>query len=70
MIKVVQVQALNSVTKEADVGLKADTKSEVTTSAEIIGLPDGYTIGFNSWVMTASGDIALRKSDGTWNWIE
>ena len=54
-------------------GIVIDVEVDISNGIpcwEIVGLPDGYTIGFNSWVMTASGDIALRKSDGTWNWIE
>ena len=69
MIKVTQIK-LNPQDKSADVLLFSDTKSEVTPSAAIIGLPTGYTIAAGSSVLTASGERAYRKSDGTWNWVE
>jgi len=46
----------------------ADTKAEVATG-DFIGLPDGGEIEIGSDVITADGDFAFRKSDGTWNWI-
>lgn len=48
----------------------ADTKEEVTSDAEFVGMPDGGTIDAGSSIITANGDIALSKSDGTWNWLE
>ena len=47
----------------------ADTKEEVTPSAEIIGLPKGASIEMGSTMFTASGEIAYMKSNGNWNWI-
>lgn len=46
----------------------ADTKEEVATG-EFIGLPDGAEIEMGSDIMTASGELAFMKSDGTWNWL-
>ena len=47
----------------------ADTKAEVTPDAEFVGLPEGANIEPSSTVMTASGELAFRKSTGEWNWI-
>lgn len=68
MIKVTSSK-INSITKEATVSLFSDTKSEVTSSAEIIGLLDDVTIAQGSSVITAYGEVAFMKSDGTWNWV-
>ena len=59
---------LNPANKTAQVILKADTKSEVTSSAEIIGLPEGYELAPFSTCFTAEKDLGVLKSDGTWNW--
>lgn len=45
----------------------ADTKTEVGTS-KIEGLPDGARIYIGSSLLTANGELAFMKSDGTWNW--
>lgn len=68
MIKTRTIE-LNHIDKTADVSLFSDTKSEVTSSAEIKGLPAGYVIAQGSNVITADGDVAFMKSDGTWNWV-
>ena len=36
----------------------------------IVGFPADATIDAGSSIITADGDIALCKSDGTWNWLE
>lgn len=46
----------------------ADTKAEVGTS-RIEGLPNGARIHIGSSILTASGELAFMKSDGTWNWV-
>lgn len=46
----------------------ADTKEEVATGT-FVGLPEGATIEMGSSVFTANGELALMKSDGTWNWL-
>ena len=69
MIKVKSIEETNAITKEVGVSLFADTKSEVTSSAEVKGIPQGYTIAQGSNVITATGDVAFMKSDGTWNWV-
>jgi hypothetical protein len=56
----------------ATVTLFADTKEEVVPGATIHGLPklpQQVTIAMGSSVITASGDVAFMKSDGTWNWV-
>lgn len=67
MIKVTSIKS--GLNNKADVTLFADTKSEVTSGMVIEGLPDGVTIDFGSSVITAAGEIAFLKSDGTWNWV-
>ena len=49
--------------------LFADQKSDVTPNMTIIGMPDNYVLETGSSVLTASGEIAFLKSDGTWNWV-
>lgn len=51
------------------VTLFADTKDEVTESAEIVGLPEDATIEMGSCVVTADADVAFMKSTGEWNWV-
>lgn len=55
--------------KTVKVQLFADAKSEVTADANIIGLPTGKSIEMGSSVITAAGEVAFMKSDGTWNWV-
>jgi len=47
----------------------ADTKEEVTSEAEFVGLPEGGELAPGSLVTTAAGEQALLKSDGTWSWL-
>lgn len=47
----------------------SDTKEEVSDDMEIDGIPLGKTLAYGSSLITASGDIAFLKSDGTWNFI-
>lgn len=47
----------------------ADTKEEVTSSATFEGLPEGAKIEIGSSVLTAKGEVAFMKSDGTWSWV-
>lgn len=54
---------------EIEVLLFADTKEEVTDDMEIEGIPEGKVISYGSSLITASGDIAFLKSDGTWNFV-
>ena len=65
---IVQKIELNPIDKTATVSLFADAKADVTDDMEITGFPEGYTIAPGSSVMTASAELAFRKSDGTWNW--
>ncbi len=69
MIKVLSMTNTDSDENTFKISAFADTKSEVTPSAEFVGLPEGATIEMGSSVMTASGEIAFMKSDGTWNWV-
>lgn len=47
----------------------ADTKTEVTSEAEFVGLPENAKIEMSSTVITASGELAFMTSNGMWNWI-
>lgn len=47
----------------------ADTKEEVTPTAEFVGLPYGASVASGSSVVTAGGKVAFMLSDGTWNWV-
>lgn len=69
MIKVKSITC-NPGTMEADVLLIADTKAEMenATKADFVGFPQEYELEFGSKVMTTSMEIAVLKSDGTWNW--
>lgn len=69
MIKVMKITNTDSNANDYKVELFADTKSEVTSGAEIVGLPEGTQIEIGSSVLTASGELAFMKSDGTWNWV-
>jgi len=61
--------SLNHSTKTANVSLFADTKEEVTDNITVDGVPNDYTLELGSSVMTTNGELAFRKSDGTWNWL-
>lgn len=49
----------------------SDTKAEVATTpiSDYIGMPKNMTIEMGSDMMTADGEMAFMKSDGTWNWL-
>ena len=66
----VKVQEIHSTEVEGTykVQLFADTKDEVA-DATIVGLPTGSDIAMGSSILTAAGEIAFMKSDGTWNWV-
>ena len=68
MVKVTDMQ-LNPTDKTVLVSLFADSKSEITDDVVVDGIPVGYSIGLGSDVMTVDGELAFRKSDGTWNWM-
>jgi hypothetical protein len=53
---------------KARVSLFADEQSDVTSEA--ISEAVGMEVQPGSSVITADGDIAFMKSDGTWNWLE
>lgn len=70
MIRVDGAIVKDTVVKEAKYTFFADTKEEVTDAMTgTVGLLDGFTIQQGSSVITADGEFAFRKSDGTWNWI-
>lgn len=58
------------------VNLFADSKSEITqvdmetgeTDMEIVGMQPTVRLTMGSMVITADGDAAFLKSDGTWRW--
>ena len=68
MIKVTEIK-LNPNTKTAQASIFADTKSEVTGDFKVQGLPDDYDLESGSSILTASGELAFVKSDGTINWV-
>jgi len=68
MVKIDSVTETDYTNKKVVASLMADTKAEVA-SATIVGLPNGFELGFGSSVMTTSGEVAFMKSDGTWNWL-
>ena len=70
MIKVTSMSNTDSNENSYKVTLFADTKNEVVDGAEIIGFPSDATIEMGSCVVTANAEVAFRKSDGTWNWVE
>lgn len=69
MIKVTSISNTDSDENTFKISAFADTKEEVNSGAKIIGLPEDANIEMGSSVMTASGELAFMKSDGTWNWI-
>ena len=68
MVKVTSI-VVNPKTQTALVSLFADTKEEVQEGMTIEGFPTGYEIEFGSNVLTASGELAFVKSNGTFNWV-
>jgi len=69
MIIVQEIKNTDGVENSYKVSLFADTKEEVTPNATIEGLPENATIEMGSSVMTASGELAFMKSNGSWNWV-
>jgi len=67
MIKVQSIENTDADENTYKISAFADTKSEVGTSP-FIGLPEGATIEMGSTLMTATGELAFMKSDGTWSW--
>ena len=54
---------------KAIVSAFADTKEEVVPGMEIKNVPDDCDLEAGSSILSANGDVAFMKSDGTWNWI-
>ena len=59
--------------KKIVANLYADTTDEANTfinnytaSTKVEGLPDDYTLDTETMLMSADGDWAVMKSDGTW----
>ena len=67
MIKVQEIKNTDSDSNSYLISAFADTKAEVATGT-FVGLPEGAEIEMGSTVLTASGELAFMKSDGTWNW--
>ena len=68
MVKLDGPAQYNHITKTALVNLSADTKEEITANMTVVGLMDGYTLEAGSSVFTASKELGMLKSDGTWVW--
>lgn len=67
----VKLMSMTGTTKDSyRIEAFADTKEEVTSGMTIVGFPADATVDAGSSIITADGDIALCKSDGTWNWVE
>lgn len=62
--------AMDARSMKAVVKLFADAKEDITDNMTIEGMPDGYSLDAESWVITAEGDIGILKSTGVWNWID
>ena len=69
MIKVTAMTNTDQNENSYKVSLFADTKAEMSGTPTIIGLPSDAAIEMGSVCMTASGEVAFMKSDGTWNWL-
>ena len=68
MIKVTDIKNTDGDPNSYKISAFADTKAEVATG-KFIGLPEGATIEMGSDIITAAGEMAFMKSDGTWNWL-
>lgn len=68
MVKLDGPAQYNHITKTALVSLYADTKEEVGENMTVVGLMDGYTLEANSSVFTASKELGILNSNGTWVW--
>ena len=69
MIRVTELRNTDTDPNTFRISAFSDTKAEVA-SGTFIGLPTNATIEMGSSVITADGDVAFMKSDGTWNWVE
>ena len=69
MIRVTEMKNTDTNNNSFLISAFADTKEEVS-SGTFIGLPIGAEIEMGSTLITASGEFAFMKSDGTWNWLE
>ena len=67
MIKVMELANTDANPNNYRISAFADTKEEVD-SGEFIGLPEGAEIEMGSTIITAAGEVAFRKSDGSWSW--
>ena len=68
MIRVTELKNTDSDDNSYFISAFSDTKSEVA-SGTFVGLPEDATIEMGSSVMTADGEMAFMKSDGTWKWV-
>ena len=66
MLSVTEIK-INPLTDEARVSLFADDKSDV--SLENAQKLVGRDLEMGSSVITADGELAFLKSDGTFNWV-
>lgn len=68
MIIVKEIKGVDDNYKTANVSIFADTKAEVATGT-IEGMPEGYSPSIGSTILTAAGEVAFMKSNGSWNWV-
>lgn len=69
MIRVTSISNTESDGNVVKISAFADTKDEVVSGAKFVGLDDDAVIDMGSSIITAAGDLAFMKSDGTWSWV-
>ena len=66
MVRLDKVISKNIATHKLVGELTCDNISEITPSMKIEGMLDDYTLDFGSTACSASFEVAMMKSDGTW----
>lgn len=69
MIRVTSISNTDSNENVVKISAFADTKDEVVSGAKFVGLDDDAVIDMGSSIITAAGELAFMKSDGTWSWV-
>lgn len=69
MIKVTELKNTDTDFNSYKISAFADSKDDVTPNMKIIGLPKNAKIEMGSSILTADGELAFLKSNGTWNWV-
>ena len=66
MVRLDKVVSKNMTTRKLVGELTCDSISEITPNMKIEGMLDGYTLDFGSTACSASFEVTMLKSDGTW----